>query len=112
MSARGITASDFRPDRLEDDLNAIYDLERLTTRITYQSANPRDLIAFKTSVSMLAPIRNLLDGSKSSLLKEIRDDIDPLDDLQKLIETTIIDDPPLQIREGGEKRKKKGIKGK
>ena len=88
-------------EEIREYLNAIYDLERLTTRITYQSANPRDLIAFKTSVSMLAPIRNLLDGAKSNLLKEIRDDIDPLDDLQELIETTIIDDPPLQIREGG-----------
>ncbi len=88
-------------EEIREYLNAVYDLERLTTRITYQSANPRDLIAFKTSVSMLGPVRKLLEASKSSLLKEIYTDLDPLEDLQELIETRIVDDPPIQIREGG-----------
>ena len=88
-------------EEIREYLNAIYDLERLTTRISYQSANPRDLIAFKSSVSMLKPIRQLLEGSKSNALKEIYNDIDTLEDLEKLIEDTIIDDPPIQIREGG-----------
>ena len=59
----------------------IYDLERLIGRISYQTANPRDLIAFKASLEMLPSIRTLLTELKSPLMQEILEELDPLEDL-------------------------------
>ena len=59
-------------------MNPVYDLERLISKISYQSANPRDLIAFKSSLDMLPAIRCLLDDFQCDLLKEIQADMDPL----------------------------------
>ena len=88
-------------EELREYLNAIYDLERLATRISYHTANPKDLVAFKTSVSMLGPIKTLLSGFRCQKLQQINDMMDPLEDLYDLIEKSILDDPPLLIREGG-----------
>ncbi|MCC8139570.1 MAG: DNA mismatch repair protein MutS, partial [Lachnospiraceae bacterium] len=87
-------------DELREYLNPIYDLERLIGRISYQSANPRDLIAFKTSLEMLPPIRTLLSELKSPLLQEILEELDPLTDLYELLDKSIIEDPPISVREG------------
>ncbi len=87
-------------DELREYLNPIYDLERLIGRISYQSANPRDLIAFKTSLEMLPPIRTLLAELKSPLLQEILEELDPLTDLCELLDKSIIEDPPISVREG------------
>ena len=62
-------------EELREYLNPIYDLERLITRVTYRTANPRDLIAFKNSISMLPPIKSLLDEFDGALLKNIQNDI-------------------------------------
>lgn len=88
-------------EELREYLNAVYDLERLSARISYHTANPRDLIAFKSSLSMLPHIKGLLKPCKSKDLKEIYADLDPLDDICELIESSIIEDPPVQIKEGG-----------
>ena len=88
-------------DELREYLNPIYDLERLITRISYKTANPRDLIAFKTSIEMIRPIKTLLADFKSSHLKEIFDETDTLNDLFTLIDESIVDDPPLSSRDGG-----------
>ncbi len=88
-------------EELIEYLNPIYDLERLIGRISYQTANARDLIAFKNSLQMLPHIRLLLRELKSPLLGELYEELDPLEDLADLIERSIIDDPPLVIREGG-----------
>ena len=58
-------------EELREYLNPIYDLERLIGRISYQTANPRDLIAFKASLEMLPSIRTLLTELKSPLMQEI-----------------------------------------
>ena len=63
-------------EELREYLNPIYDLERLITRVTYRTANPRDLIAFKNSISMLPPIKSLLNEFDGALLKNIQNDID------------------------------------
>lgn len=88
-------------EELREYLNPIYDLERLMTRISLKTANPRDLISFKTSLSYLPYIRQLLAGYPSGLLHQIYEDLDGLEDIHQLLEDSIIEDPPLQIKEGG-----------
>ena len=88
-------------EELREYLNPVYDLERLAGKISYQSANPRDLIALKGSLSMLPPIKYLLRGSKSALLAKICGEIDELADICGLIGDAIADEPPILLREGG-----------
>lgn len=88
-------------DELREYMNAIYDLERLLTKVSYGSANPRDMIALKTSLAMLPHIKNILASFDSTLLKRIDADTDELSDITKIIEDAIIDDPPLSSKEGG-----------
>ena len=88
-------------DELREYLQPIYDLERLTSRITFGSANPRDLIAFRTSVYMLPFIRQVLSSFDAPLLKKILEDIDPLEDLCSLIGNAIVEEPPLAMKDGG-----------
>ena len=88
-------------DELREYLSPIYDLERLLSKISYRSANPRDLIAFKTSLEMLPHIRNIIRDFKSPLFVELYNKLDPLEDVTKLITESINDDPPINIKEGG-----------
>ena len=88
-------------EELREYLNPIYDLERLITRVTYMSANPRDLIAFKNSIGMLPPIKTLLEDFDTELLKELQTDMDPLEELYRLIDASILEEPPISVREGG-----------
>ena len=87
-------------EEIREYLNPIYDLERLISKISYKSANPRDLIAFKNSLSMLPHIKYIMEDFKSELLCKIREEIDPLEDLCSLIESSIKDEPPVSVREG------------
>ena len=88
-------------EELREYLNPIYDLERLITRVTYRTANPRDLIAFKNSISMLPPIKSLLDEFDGALLKNIQNDIDAMEELCSLVDRSIMEEPPISVREGG-----------
>lgn len=88
-------------DELREYLSPIYDLERLLSKISYRSANPRDLIAFKTSLSMLPHIKNIITDFKSPLFQDIFNRLDTLEDITKLISDSIMDDPPINIKEGG-----------
>ena len=89
-------------EEIREYLNPIYDLERLVSRISYQSANPRDLIALKTSMEMLPHIRQQLKNySQSTLLNRLYEEMDDLQDLYQIIEDAIIEDPPLAMKEGG-----------
>lgn len=87
-------------EELREYLSPVYDLERLIGRISYQTANPRDLIAFKTSLGMLPHLKTLLIDFQSPLLQEIQNDLDVLPDLYELIENSVIEEPPVTIREG------------
>ena len=87
-------------EELREYLNPIYDLERLIGRISYQTANARDLIAFKTSLAMLPPIRTLLEGFHSPLLRDTCQDLDTLEDIHGLIEAAICEEPPVSLRDG------------
>ncbi len=88
-------------EEIREYLSSVYDLERLMCKITYQSANPRDLIAFERSLSMLPHIRCILQDMSSTLLKELYQELDPLEDLCALIQKAIVDDPPIAMKEGG-----------
>ena len=88
-------------EEIREYLSPVYDLERLISRITYQSANPRDLTAFKCSLQMLPHIRYILEEMQSGLLRNLHEELDPLQDLYKLVETAIVEEPPLAMKEGG-----------
>ncbi len=88
-------------EEIREYLNSVYDLERLMGRISYKSANPRDLISFRNSLEMLPHIKGLLGEMNSALLRHIWEDLDPLEDLYTLIESAIVDDPPIVVKEGG-----------
>ncbi|SCZ78228.1 DNA mismatch repair protein MutS [Pseudobutyrivibrio xylanivorans] len=87
-------------EELREYLSSVYDLERLITKITYQSANPRDLIAFKQSIGMLTPIKTLLSGFHCHLLDDTNSNIDDMKDLFELIDSAIDDEPPISSRDG------------
>lgn len=88
-------------EELREYLGPIYDLERLIGRVSYKSANPRDLIAFKQSLRMIPAIKYLLKDKKTALLGKLQEEMDELNDITELIEASIIDDPPITIRDGG-----------
>ena len=87
-------------EEIREYLNSIYDLERLIGRISYKTANARDLLSFKSSLDMLPYIRDLLGEFTSPVLAQICEDLDPLEDLRDLIASAIVDEPPLSVREG------------
>ena len=87
-------------EELREYLNPIYDLERLITRITYQTANPRDLIAFRNSLEMLPAIGMLLHDLSCPLVEEIREEFDDLRDLYVLLCDSIQEEPPISSRDG------------
>lgn len=88
-------------EEIREYLQPVYDLERLISRISYKTANPRDLLAFKTSLSMLPSIKYLLNTASSSWLTQINEEMDSLEDICQLVEDAIDEDAPITIREGG-----------
>ena len=88
-------------EEIREYLGPVYDLERLISRVSYQSANPRDLIAFKTSIGMIPHIRRLLGQFQSEELKKVYEDMDELQDLYQVLDKAIVEDPPLAMKEGG-----------
>lgn len=88
-------------DEIREYLSPVYDLERLASKITYQSANPRDIISFKNSLSMLPHIKYILGEMKAPLLRELHERLDPLKELCQLAGQAIMDDPPIAMKEGG-----------
>lgn len=88
-------------EEIREYLNPIYDMERLISKISYKTANPRDLIAFQSSLEMLPHIKTLLETFHGRLLGELYLELDPLDDIYQLISSSIIEDPPISVRDGG-----------
>ncbi len=88
-------------EELREYLNPVYDLERLMTRIAYQTANPRDLIAFKNSIGVIGGIKTVLSDFNSEILKELNADMDDLSDLYQLIDEAICEEPPIMVHDGG-----------
>ena len=88
-------------DEIREYLNPIYDLERLLSKVTYKTANPRDMIAFRNSLEMLPHIKTVLNGFSGEELSTINQEIDGLQDIFQLILSAIEEEPPITIREGG-----------
>lgn len=88
-------------EEIREYLGPVYDLERLVGKITYHSANPRDLIAFQSSLSMLPPIKYILEEMQSEFLKEVYEEMDTLEELCSLVGEAITEEPPLAMKEGG-----------
>lgn len=88
-------------DEIREYLNPVYDLERLLSKVTYKTANPRDFIAFRNSLEMLPAVKSVLKGFVKEELLEIEKDIDSLEDVYQLIQKSIEEEPPITIREGG-----------
>ena len=89
-----------RSDIIEK-LDKIYDIERLTGRVVYGSANARDLVALKMSLSVLPELKELLSGIDDELIKKLVAGIDLSTDVVELIEKAIVDEPPITTKEGG-----------
>ncbi len=88
-------------ENIRDNLSDIHDMERLMARIVYGTANAKELKALETTIKLLPGIRSSLDGSKSALLCETREQLDTLEDIGDLIAQAIVDEPPFSVREGG-----------
>lgn len=88
-------------EELREYLNPVYDLERIIGRISTKTAGPRELISFKNSLEMLPHIKKLLGEMKAPLIRKIYDELDTLEDIFDLIDRAIVEEPPLQIKEGG-----------
>lgn len=88
-------------EEIREYLNPVYDLERIMTKISCKSANPRDLIAFRNSLEMLPFIKNIIGNMKSALVQECFCQLDDLQDIYQLIDSAIVEEPPVTVREGG-----------
>lgn len=86
---------------LESCLKAIADMERLHTRIAMKSANARDIAALRKSIEVLPDILRLLEVCSTKLLLELRELIDSLEDIGSYIAENLVEEPPLQIKDGG-----------
>ena len=84
-----------------ETLNKVYDIERLAGRISYGNANARDLISLKNSLSKLPELKQELSQTNSVMLQEMYKELDELKDITELIEKSIVEDPPITIKEGG-----------
>jgi len=84
-----------------DALKKVYDIERLAGKISYGNANGRDMISLKNSVKQLPEIKKVLSTTGAGLLKEIYENIDTLNDIYEIIEKSIVDEPPIGVKDGG-----------
>lgn len=81
-------------------LKKVYDIERIAGKVAFGSVNGKDMITLKNSIEYLPSIKNELKDVKSDYLKEILNNLDTLEDIYKIIELMIVDEPPLTITEG------------
>ena len=88
-------------DRIVESLKSIYDIERLAGKISYGTVNARDLISLKNSVMQLPNLKETIKDVNSEFLKNIDSELDILSDIYELIEASIVEEPPLTVKEGG-----------
>ena len=100
-AVRDIFSDRIRRDELSELLSGMLDIERLTAKAVYGTANARDLKAICESIKNLPEIKALISAFKSPSLKEITKELDTLDDIFELLNNAIAENPPLTIREGG-----------
>ena len=86
---------------ITETLKKVYDIERLSGKMAYGNANARDMITLKNSLEKLPEVKNVLSQCNSFKLKELYENLDELQDIYGLIEKSIVDDPPMAIKDGG-----------
>ena len=84
-----------------DNLKKVYDIERLAGKMAYGNANARDMITLKNSLARLPEVKTVLQTTESPMLKDIYENLDELQDIYELIERSIVDDPPMTVKDGG-----------
>ncbi len=84
-----------------DNLKKVYDIERLAGKMAYGNANARDMITLKNSLARLPEVKSVLQTTESPMLKDIYENLDDLQDIYELIEKSIVDDPPMTVKDGG-----------
>lgn len=84
-----------------ENLKKVYDIERLAGKMAYGNANARDMITLKNSLSKLPELKQVLSNTKSDMLKDLYENLDELQDIYELIEKSIVEDPPMTIKDGG-----------
>ena len=84
-----------------ETLKKVYDIERLAGKMTYGNANARDMITLKNSLQKLPDLKNVLSQCTSPKLKELYEELDELKDIYELIDKSIIEDPPMTVKDGG-----------
>lgn len=82
-------------------LSGVYDIERLMTRIVYNTANAKELLSLLSTLKKLPEIKELLSGCECNLLKSVYNELDVLEDVCSLIDVSISEDAPFSVREGG-----------
>ena len=106
IKRRLAAVTSFREDQIlreevRDQLEGIYDLERLNGRIALGRANARDLVALSASIERLPRLKEHLSRSTSKRLTDISEKMDTLQDVGALIVRAICEDPPISLKEGG-----------
>lgn len=86
---------------IADLLKKVYDIERLVGKISYGNANVRDLISLKNSVKQLPELKKIMSNTESTLLKELHNELDILEDIYNIIDVAIVEEPPISVKEGG-----------
>lgn len=97
----GIFSDSIMQSKLTNQLKDIYDLERITGKLSYGKANGRDLNALKYSIEKIPKIKEILLNNKYIELKKLAEKLDDLEDIYNLIDKSIVDEPPVNITEGG-----------
>ncbi|HYA01982.1 MAG TPA: DNA mismatch repair protein MutS, partial [Syntrophobacteria bacterium] len=87
--------------QVRHELVKVYDLERLTGRVTMGSANPRDLGALRRSLESLPRLKHLLGHLEDGVISRLGDRLDPLGDVARILQEALVDNPPLNLTEGG-----------
>jgi DNA mismatch repair protein MutS len=88
-------------EELTDHLKRVYDLERLAARVSFGSASPRDLYQLRKSLEEIPTIKKKLSSFSSDVLHDLAENLDPCQDVQALIASSIVDEPPITLKEGG-----------
>ncbi len=88
-------------DDIRDKLNGMADLERLISRVIYGSANPRDLLTIRNTLEKVKQLKDLLGEVNCQKLQDLRGSIDTLEEVKKNIDSAIMEEPPVSVREGG-----------
>ncbi|HXI10980.1 MAG TPA: DNA mismatch repair protein MutS [Thermodesulfobacteriota bacterium] len=86
---------------LQELLNEVYDLERLMVRVSLKAATPKDLVSLRSSLEKIPSIKRTVGQFSSPLIADMSADIDPVEEAEALIGSSVVDSPPYSVKDGG-----------